>query len=55
MGSAPDLPTRLSRLTGQDSGGLQNFIYIGQIEPKLYTHCWSRVKTPYTLVHAETC
>jgi hypothetical protein len=39
----------MSRLTWQDSGGRQNFIYIGQIEPKLYTHCWSRVKTPYTL------
>jgi hypothetical protein len=44
----------MSRLTGQDSGGPQNFIHIGQLEPKLYTHCWSRVKTPYTLEQAET-
>ena len=34
----------MSWLPGQGSGGLQNFIYIAQIEPKLYTHCWSRVK-----------
>ena len=39
----------MSRSPGQGSGGRQNFIYIGQIQPKLYTHCWSRVKTLYTL------
>jgi hypothetical protein len=35
----------MSCLPGQGSGGPENFIYIGQIEPK----------TPYTLVQAETC
>jgi len=45
----------MSRLPGQGSGEQQKFIYIGQIQPKLHTHCWSRVKTPYTLVQAETC
>ena len=45
----------MSWLPGQGSGGPQNFIYIGQIQPKLHTHCCSRVKTPYTLEQAETC
>ena len=39
----------MSRLPGQGSGGQQNFIYIGLIEPELYIPCWSRVKTSYTL------
>ena len=31
----------MSRLPGLGSGEKQNFIYIGQIRPKLHTHCGS--------------
>ena len=45
----------MSRLPGQGSGAQQNFIYIGQIEPKLHTHCWFLVKTPYPLEQTDSC
>jgi len=42
----------MCRLPGQGSGGPENFIYIGQIEPKTSYTLQVSGKTPYTLVQA---